>query len=182
RSLIWHGFNKVVFATGHTSNLPTLDYTIRALRYHTGALVFAYGADTESFAELNKDVIEDKEGLAGWHAAEIETSGALLFCPELVKKERMEKQLPSKPEYLPENMEKKDGSGFRAKYRGLEIRFPFQQNEYAKTGVMGDPKLASREKGEIIYSRMIKLFADFLKELKKVKVDWEIKRDFPDMF
>ena len=53
-----------------------------------------------------------------------------------------------------------------------------EQQEYSDCGIMGHPGLASREKGEKIYERMIALFARFLEDLKKIEVTIK-ERDFP---
>ena len=180
RSLVYHGFKKIVYVTGHTSNAPTIDRVVRALRYDTGALGVFYAGDTEVFAGLCQDLIDDPDSLPGWHAGEIETSGALYFAEEYCHMERAEKRLPFSPEWMTGDMEKKDsGSGFRFKYRGYPIGVGMGQWEYSDIGVMGDPLLASKEKGKAIYDRMIDLFADFLRDLKKVKVE-NVKREFPE--
>ncbi|SMB93670.1 creatinine amidohydrolase [Thermanaeromonas toyohensis ToBE] len=179
RSLIYHGFKKIVYVTGHTSNAPTLDKVVRAIRYDTGALAINYAADTEVFAELCQDLIEGKDQLPGWHGGEIETSGALLFCPELVHLERAKLSLPYNPPWLPEGSEKKSGSGFQFYFHGYPVRAPFDQWEYSECGIMGNPLLASREKGEKIYSRMIGILVEFLRQLKQIPV--EVKKcDFPE--
>ncbi|MTI95965.1 MAG: creatininase family protein [Firmicutes bacterium] len=181
RSLIFHGFKKVVFATGHTSNAPTLDRVVRALRYETGALAINYAADTEVFAELCEDLLDAPDELPGWHAGEIETSAGLLICPELVRTDRFKRTMPTTPKYLPEGSVKDSGSGFGFEYKKYPIRMAFNQDEYSESGVMGNPQLASREKGEKIYERMSKLFAEFLIGLKDVDVEIT-KQDFPERF
>jgi creatinine amidohydrolase len=183
RSLVYHGFKKIVYATGHTSNAPTMDRVVRALKYDTGALAINYAADTEVFSELCADLIDGKDQLPGWHAGEIETSGAMFFCPDLVRLERAKKSLPRNPSWFPNsgNFEKRSGSGFQFYYKNYPVRAAFHQNEYSEVGIAGNPLLASREKGEKIYARMIKLFADFIRELKEVPVEIK-KRDFPEMF
>jgi len=181
RSLVYHGFTKIVFSTGHTSNAPTIDRVLRALRYETGAMAVGWAADTEVFSELCMDLIEGKDQLPGWHAGEIETSAALLICPELVRKERMVKELPTTPSYLPEGSVKDSGSGFGFKYKDFPARMAFDQPEYGVSGVMGNPFLGSREKGEKIYERMTDLFAEFIRGIKDVKVEIK-KRDFPERF
>ncbi|HHW05977.1 MAG TPA: creatininase family protein [Clostridia bacterium] len=181
RSLIFHGFNKIIFSTGHTSNGPTIDRVIRALRYETGALAFGYAADTEVFANLCMDIIDGKDQLPGWHAGEIETSAALLICPELVRLDRAQKELPTTPGYLPAGSVKDSGSGFGFKFHDFPVRAAFDQQEYSVSGIMGNPLLGSKEKGEKIYSRMTDLFAEFIKGIKEIPVQVK-KRDFPERF
>jgi len=181
RSLVYHGFKKIIYSTGHTSNAPTIDRVIRALRYETGALAFGYAADTEVFSKLCDDVIEGKDQLPGWHAGEIETSAGLLICPELVRLDRANIELPKAPSWLPEGSVKDSGSGFEIKYKDFPVRIALDQFEYSNTGVMGNPLLGSKEKGEKIYERMTDLFAEFIKGLKDVPV--EIKnQDFPERY
>lgn len=179
RSLVYHGFKKIVYVTGHTANMPTLDYVIRALRYDTGAMALAYAGDTEEFASRCPDLIDGHDQLPGWHSGEVETSGAMLFVPELVRTERMATGLPFTPDWLPEGCKKESGSGFKMSFKGYPIHMAFDQWQYSKTGVMGNPMLASKEKGQKIYDRMIDLFADFLVSLKNTEVEIT-KRDFPE--
>lgn len=181
RSLIFHGFNKIIYSTGHTSNAPTIDRVIRALKYETGALAFGYAADTEVFANLCVDLIDGKDQLPGWHAGEIETSAALLICPELVRLERAKKELPTTPDFLPPGSVKDSGSGFGFNFKGFPVRAPLDQQEYGVSGVMGNPLLGSREKGEKIYSRMTDLFAEFIRGVKEIPVQVK-KRDFPERY
>src|ERR1700730_7141230 len=39
RSLIHHGFNRILFINGHGSNIKVVDPVLRRLRYETGALI-----------------------------------------------------------------------------------------------------------------------------------------------
>src|SRR3989304_8706650 len=47
RSLVFHGFNKLVYATHHGSNSKIIDPFLRRLRYETGAFVAFYKTPTE---------------------------------------------------------------------------------------------------------------------------------------
>ena len=181
RSLIYHGFKKIIFSTGHTSNSATIDRVIRALHYETGALCFGYAADTEVFSSMCEDLIDGKEQLPGWHAGEVEASLAMLVCPECVHEDRFVKEMPHNPDWLPEGAVKDSGSGFYFDYKGFQIRCPFDQNEYADVGIMGNPLLASAEKAEKIYERMTNLFAEFIRKIKPVEVTIT-KRDFPERY
>jgi creatinine amidohydrolase len=170
KSCIWHGFNKIVYVTGHTANSPVVDRVVRALKYETGALAINYAADTEVFADLCADLLERPDELPGWHGGEIESSAGLLIKPDLVRMERAKKGLPQHVEWMPEKFEKDSGSGFEIKYEGYPVRMALEQDQYSELGIMGNPNLGSREKGEKIYGRMIDLFARFLEDLKTVHV------------
>jgi len=181
RSCIWHGFNKVVYVTGHTANTPVIDRVVRALKYETGAIAVNYAADTEIFAELCKDLLDQPDELPGWHGGEIEASTGLLVVPHLTHMERAKKTLPHHIDWMPEKFTKDSGSGFEIKYEDYPVRMPLEQEEYSDCGIMGNPQLASQEKGEKIYSRMIDIFVRFLEDLKKVKANVK-ERDFPGRY
>ncbi len=181
RSLIFHGFKKIIFSTGHTSNSATIDRVIRALRYETGALCFGWAADTEVFSTMCDDLIDGKDQLPGWHAGEIESSLAMHVCPDLVREERFVKEIPEAMDWLPEGSTKGSGSGFSFEYKGFPVRFPMDQQEYDKSGIAGNPHLASAEKAEKIYERMTDLFAEFIRGIKPVEVTIT-KRDFPERY
>lgn len=181
RSCIWHGFNKIVYVTGHTANSPVVDRVVRALKYDTGAFAINYAADTEIFADLCADLLDKPDELPGWHGGEIESSAGLFIVPELTRMHRAKKALPQHVSWMPEKFVKDSGSGFEIKYEDYPVRLALEQEEYSPEGIMGNPELGSREKGEKIYGRMIDLFTRFLEDLKKVKVKVK-EREFPQRY
>jgi creatinine amidohydrolase len=168
RSLIHHGFKKLIYTTGHTANTPALDRVIRQLKYKHGVLAFHYASDTEVYATMCGDVIDGHDQLPGWHGGEVETSGALLFASDVVHLDRAKKVLPNRTPWMNEDMNKDSGSGFYFTYKSYPVHYPFDQEEYSENGIMGNPGLASVEKGQEIYSRMIHLFAEFVSDIKKL--------------
>ncbi len=75
KSLIHHGFNRLVFVNGHTSNVKVVDPVMRKLRYETGALIAMYKPYGERYLGLVEDILENPpEETPGWHASEQETS------------------------------------------------------------------------------------------------------------
>jgi hypothetical protein len=75
RSLIHHGFNKIIYVTGHGSNIKVLDPMLRTLRYETHAFIALYKAYSERDLSLVQDIIENpKEETPGWHCSEMETA------------------------------------------------------------------------------------------------------------
>jgi creatinine amidohydrolase len=56
-------------------------------------------------------------------------------------------------------------------YNGLDVAWvPMDHQEYSDTGLIGNPFRASAEKGELLFQRKAEILAEFLQELKKVKV------------
>ena len=74
RSLIHHGWNKLVFVNGHGSNTKVLDPLLRRIKYETGAFVALYKPYAERYIGLLSDLLENPpEETPGWHASELET-------------------------------------------------------------------------------------------------------------
>lgn len=89
RSLIHHGFNRIVFVNGHGSNVKVVDPVLRRLRYETGAMIgfvkpYMY---MERYVGLMENPPEETPG---WHSSELETSQCLAWNEELVRMERAE--------------------------------------------------------------------------------------------
>jgi len=174
RSLIHHGFNKIVFICGHTSNLRALDSVLRRIRNDTGALVAVFAADSANTIPLFKELIEGPDELPGWHGAEVEVSEILAYKPELIHLERINKKdapnLPHAPKYLSDKFSKPDGR-MNVVFEGYEgITMPLSHADYIDIGFMGNPFRGTKKKGEIIFERVSSKCADFVKELKKLKV------------
>ena len=90
RCLIHHGFNRLIFVNGHTSNTKVTDPVFRNLRYETGALLAMFKPYGERYLGLIEDVMENPpEETPGWHASEQETSIMLAFEKSNVKMERV---------------------------------------------------------------------------------------------
>jgi len=54
RSLIHHGFNRIVFMNGHGSNVKVVDPVLRKLRYDTGALISFVKPYMERYVGIRK--------------------------------------------------------------------------------------------------------------------------------
>ena len=75
RSLIYHGFKKIIFISHHGSNTKPIDEVMRALRYRTGAYISFYKTPTEREATVVQDLFENPpEETPGWHSSELETA------------------------------------------------------------------------------------------------------------
>lgn len=190
RSLIHNGFNKLIFATGHTSNMKAVDPALRALRYETGAFVCCYRNDAEAVPGLLGDlgIIENPpEEAPGWHASEVETSECMyfetLYGKKIVHMERTDKDFTHPPKWIQDvsdKFTKANGSPYLT-MRGLNVAWvPMDHQEYSDTGLIGNPGnpfRASAAKGQAIIEAKAKIMAEFIEEIKKVKVDVK-NRDF----
>jgi creatinine amidohydrolase len=140
QSLIAHGARRIVFLNTGIRNATGLPIAVaaRELRVETGTPTLVVSWDdleTEEVAAL-------QEQRMGGHADEIETSIHLVLQPELV---HMARAVVSYPE---------GGRSAAPGYRpGLYSRDP-DDPAYSTTGLTGDPRLATREKGERVLAIM----------------------------
>jgi creatinine amidohydrolase len=159
RSLIHHGWNKLVFVNGHGSNTKVIDPLLRRIKYETGAFVALYKPYAERYIGLLSDLLENPpDETPGWHASELETSQVLAHNAELVHMERAEHDRARVPQWLPDSFIKKDGAP-DVEFDGYQyFVFPMDHGEFSRTGVIGNPLTATAEKGEEALTR----FADHL--------------------
>ncbi len=178
RSLIHHGFNRLIFVNGHGSNVKVIDPVLRRLRYETGALIAYYKPYAERYIGMLKDILEGPvEETPGWHAGELETSQCLAHNPELVRLDRAVIDKAHSPRWLGEVWGKKDGMP-DAEFQGYQyFNFPFDHEEFTDSGIMGNPHKGTAQKGEIAFQRFSKHLIDAVDELEKVDLtiknrDW----------
>jgi creatinine amidohydrolase len=180
RSLIHHGFNRVIFVNGHGSNVKVVDPVLRKLRNETGALISYYKPYAERYIGLLSDILEGPvEETPGWHAGELETSQCLCHNPKLVRLDRAKTDKAHSPKWLGKAWEKHDGMP-DAEFQGYQyFSFPFEHEEFTDSGVMGNPHRGTAAKGEKSFNRFCNHLIDAVHELEKVEVtvqnrDWTI--------
>ncbi|MEE9240256.1 MAG: creatininase family protein [bacterium] len=172
RCLIHNGFNKIIFATGHSSNMKVIEPPLRTVRYETGAFVCLFRNDAEAAPQVCKDILENPpEETPGWHGSEIETSEVLAYNEKLVHLERTEKEFTHAPSWLGDAFSKRNGSSY-VTYKGADVIWlPMEHQEYSDTGLIGNPFRASAEKGDRIFQRKAEILAAFCEEIKDLKVE-----------
>jgi creatinine amidohydrolase len=165
RSLARHGFRKILIVNGHGSNVPFLDIAARNITNQTEAICAMASwwslIPRPLLAELRES--EKPGGMA--HGCELETSVLLYLRPDLVQMEKAEKDINFTPtEFF---------------YWDLEYPSPilFQEwfSRYSRTGTVGDPTLATRDKGEkfvtAVVDRMCNLIDEFRARVIAPRVD-----------
>jgi creatinine amidohydrolase len=184
RSLIYHGFNKIIFVNYHGSNIKIMDEVLRRVRYETGAFVACYQHSLERQISLIKDLVQrdtDEETwtTSTWHAAECETAMIMYYNGELVKMDQAVADHAHAPDWMGDDFDKIDGTPTVA-FKGAEnIWVPMDHYEYSDTATIGDPKLATAELGEALIERMADHLADFARSVQSIQVTIE-DRGWPE--
>jgi creatinine amidohydrolase len=171
-SLIYHGYNKMVFVTHHGSNSKVIDDVLRRLRYETGCFVGWYKTPTERTLSLLGEHIFDgpPEETPGWHAGEVETSTAWAYNEGSVDMSKAKQDRAHAPHWMGSEFSKHDGSGF-VTFMGAESMWvPMEHHEYSDTATIGNPLRASREKGEKYFLKAGEALAKLLEEIKKFDI------------
>jgi len=180
RSLIHHGFNRIVFINGHGSNIKVVDPVLRRLRYETGALISFVKPFMERYEGILKGLMENPpEETPGWHSSELETSQDMAWRPELVRMERAVDTRAHTPEFLPAAFKKNDGMP-DTEFEGYQyFTFPMDHHEFVENGIIGNPMRATPEKGQEAFKRYSEHTARGILELMKVPVEVH-NREFVD--
>jgi creatinine amidohydrolase len=180
RSLIHHGFNKILFVNGHGSNVKVVDPVLRKIRYDTGAMVGFCIPYMERYTGLLEGLMENpKDETPGWHASELETSQMLAHNPDIVRMDRAVKTLTSIPKWLPSSFGKKDGAP-DIQFEGYSyFQFPMDHHEFTDSGVIGNPERATAAKGQEAFRRYAEHVAKAVQALAAVNVTIK-NREFID--
>ncbi len=146
RSLKVHGVERVVIVNGHGGNSAVLQVAARIVKDELGMKVALINC-----AEIVRDVIEETVESDIWgHACEYETSQVMAINPGKVRFEALRKaeMREVKLPYV--------GPG----RRGANV--PLDWSELTMTGSIGDPTLATKEKGEKLVNAAAERIAEFL--------------------
>jgi len=171
RSLVYHGFNKLIFVNNHGSNAKIIEPLLRRIRYDTGAFVAMTKLYGERYLGLISDVMENPpDETPGWHSSELETSEVLAHDPSLVRMDRARTEQVHTPDWFPDTFVKLDGSP-EVEFQGYQyFVFPTDHREFTPSGVIGNPLRATAEKGEVVFRRYAQYLADAIAEFEKVDV------------
>jgi len=179
RSLIYHGFKRIIFVSHHGSNVKPIDEVMRQIRYETGAFISYYKTPTERDASVIQDLFENPpEETPGWHSSELETSALMAAGESLVNMDRAVEDRAHAPAYMTDKFSKIDGTA-TVKFLGSEnIWVPMDHHEYCDTAVIGNPFRATREKGLAMLDRMAEHLAAYVEEVRKFDVG-DVVSDYP---
>lgn len=148
-SLAHNGIKKIVILNGHGDNAPTLKYAAQMINRDARIFVCVESGETSDI-----DIYNLTETHNDIHAGEIETSTSLALRPELVDMDKAEDDtLDLDNEYL-------DFTSTRG------VSWYVHTKRLSKSGVMGNAKLATAEKGKKMWEIMIKKMTEFVETIK----------------
>src|SRR6187455_2075421 len=157
KSLAYHGFKKMVLLNGHGSNVPNLDLAARRINLET---------DAECIASSWWMMLSvDKNFMPAWrqskfpggcaHACELETSVYLYLDEDNVRKDKIKNGVISfNEENSPFNWVDLFAAG--------PATIISWTSSYSSTGVLGEPELATAEKGQQVYDEAVKQLVRFV--------------------
>ena len=158
KSLVAHGFRKLLIVNGHGSNTPFVDIIARLTVVETGALAAAVNYWAAPGVREVAESLRESEKIGGMdHACEFETSIYLALRPDLVDMSKAVHELSYEPtkNYWTDLVA---GDG------------PLMMMEHwsalSQSGVMGDPTKATAEKGEKLLAAAAKGLVELIDELR----------------
>lgn len=161
RSLIKHGFKKIIVVNGHKGvNLPALQSALRNVKEFEHPDVFFALIDPLKIGAEAALERETKEH----HAGELEISHIMYKFPHLIRKERIPVEEPDFEARYSKYMKTDLFKG------GISIDIPWsskEQREFTKSGAMSDASKASAEKGRRYHDKMVKEMVEFIEWLQK---------------
>jgi creatinine amidohydrolase len=165
-SLFKHGVNKFILINGHGHNHPTLQTFMDEFKKDKDVYLFIVQWWIAGYKLIPEIWSSKKEDLPDGHAAEVEASGMLAINSNLVKMDRAEKVVldtlgKSKIKF-------NKSTSVTLKNYPVEMATVSDFTLFTKSGVVGNPIGATKEKGEIVLEKVTDFLAELIRELKTV--------------
>ncbi len=154
KSVARHGFTRILLADGHGSNMPILDLVARRTIVETDALCAPFLWPSLALKEI-KDVRESGRGGMS-HACELETSVYLYLDRERVHMDKAQKEMDQPAsDFIWSDL-----------LNPGPVRMMDWWTRFSKSGVNGDPTLATHDKGRVIFEAVVNNFVKFAREFR----------------
>lgn len=160
-SVARHGFTHIMLVNGHGSNASIVELAARKAVLATGAIVAAMAGNAAVDDVLVRDLIAEhrrsEPGGIG-HACEYETAMMLYLRPDLVQMDRAVKEMGQ----------------LSLKYFSWDHPSPSVYawmdwwSRFSQTGIAGDPTVATREFGELLFNATVVRMIDLLREFNTI--------------
>src|SRR5919199_4399067 len=162
-SVARHGFTHIMLVNGHGSNASLVELAARKAVLATGAIVAAMAGNAAVDDVLVRDLIAQhrRSGPGGiGHACEYETAMLLYLRPDLVQMELAVKEMGQST----------------LKYFSWDHPTPSVYSwmdwwsRFSRTGIAGDPTVATREFGELLFNATVERMIELMREFKMIPV------------
>ncbi len=179
RSLIHHGFNKIIVCLNHRGNAAPMNHVARKVRYHTGALMIIFRGEgiAQQAAKGLFQIPQDEKSQKVRHGGETETSRMLYWNPALVDYGASESHKMDTPQDFPPSLKALSHEYLGFEEAGFEL--PMDFNEVSTIGTLGDPGQATADKGKILAETVADYYVRAIGEIKRIPVH-VTNREFTD--
>lgn len=156
-SLKPHGFYRFLLINGHGGNIGNLTATVSKIGEELGISIPALSY-WQTITDVLIKVGESEIGGMG-HACEMETSLALYLRPEEVNMSKAIVDMPHQP--TPWSCIDFRQPGF--------FNIPLDLKRDSKAGIIGNPLLATREKGEVIFTAAVERISSAIESMADLR-------------
>jgi creatinine amidohydrolase len=154
KSVAHHGFRRILIADGHGSNMPILDLVARRTILETQALCAPFLWPSLALKKIRELRKSGRGGMS--HACELETSVYLYLDAERVQMDKARKEMGQPDsEFIWSDLTDPG-----------PIRMMDHWTRFSKSGINGDPTLATAEKGKAIFEAVVDAFVRLAREFK----------------
>jgi creatinine amidohydrolase len=175
RSLIYHGFSKIIFVSLHSSNVTVAEEVLLSLRTKTGAFVAFYGG------RENKTAVEIIGSTPDRLSSDIECSVAMALMEQRFKGDDFLSHgyRVHAPQWLGRSFYKRAGTGISVGFKDAEnITLGMDDFEYVSS-ISHETKRQSEatpEKGRRLLDALASHLTAFVNEVKSILVDVKERR------
>ncbi len=149
-----NGITKLLVINGHGGNSAALHFAAQMINRDTGIFT---AVDTGESSDTDIDKLTETPNDV--HAGEVETSTTLALRPELV---RMDLAKPAIPRFSSHYLD------FTSK---RSVGWYAHTKRISESGVLGDPTLATAEKGREMWRIMVENLVEFIEDLRGLSLD-----------
>jgi creatinine amidohydrolase len=158
-SVAHHGFRRIVIVNGHGSNGPLCEYVARRTTLESEALCAA----VNHWDLIGDKIAERREsqfpgGIS--HACELETSLYLHLAPERVDMSKAVKEIPPP----------RTSFNWNDLGKGSPVKMVPWWSQLTRSGVIGDPTLATAEKGKFWFEAEVERLIQFCREFRALEL------------
>ncbi len=159
KSVAHHGFRKILIADGHGSNMPILDLVARRTVTETEALCATF-IWPSLIREVAREVRESEFPGGMAHACELETSVYLYLNAERVRMEKAIKEIGfQQSRWIWQDL-----------VHGSPVLMMDWWSRQSKSGTVGDPTLASAEKGRRLFEATVAALVDLARDFREMEI------------